>query len=64
MPPSAGWKLLFDWRMPKSLGQQQGWNERFNNFGMPKGEVLNITFAPVDESLSTLDDLGVKKNDR
>lgn len=40
MSPSVSWKLLLTWIMPKSL-EQQRWNERFNNFGMSKGEDPN-----------------------
>lgn len=30
--PSAGWKMLVVWFMPKPLGELEKWNNRFNNF--------------------------------
>lgn len=43
--PSAGWMMLLEWYMPKSLGKQERWNDKFNDFQFNKNETAMTVFA-------------------
>lgn len=59
--PSAGWKILVDRYLPKSISVTEAWAEQFENIAMPRGEEPMNYFARVDEITRVLDYFGVVK---
>ena len=57
--PNAGWRMLCDWCMPKTMAEQVKWSVAFDSAKMEKGEEPMKYFSRVDEIVGVLASLGV-----
>ena len=60
--PSAGWKMLCDWFMPKTMAEQVKWSVAFYFAKMEKGEEPMKNFSRIDKIVGVLASLGVVKS--
>ena len=59
--PSAGWRMLRDWFMPKTMTEQVKWLVAFDFAKMEKGEEPMKYFGRIDKIVGVLASLGVAK---
>ncbi|CAM9850947.1 unnamed protein product, partial [Sphacelaria rigidula] len=57
--PSAGWRFLLNWFVPKTLSEKSKWKRLFNELWMEKKEDPMKFFARVDKIVGVLAALGV-----
>ena len=60
--PSAGWRMLCDWFMPKTMAEQVKWSVAFDSAKMEKGEEPMKYFGRIDKIVGVLASLGVVKS--
>ena len=58
---SAGWRILCDWFMPKTMAEQVKWSVAFDSAKMAKGEELMKYFGRIDKIVGVFASLGVVK---
>ena len=54
----AGWHMLCDWLLPKTLSEKSKWKRQFNELAMEKKEEPMKFFARVDKVVGVLGSLG------
>ena len=59
--PSAGWRMLCDCFMPKTMAEQVKWSVAFDSAKMEKGEEPMKYFGRIDKIVGVLASLGVAK---
>ena len=59
---SAGWRMLCDWFMPKTMAEQVNWSVAFDSAQMEKGEEPMKNFSGIDKIVGVLASLGVVKS--
>ena len=58
--PSAGWRMLCNWFLPKTLSEKSKWKRQFNELVMKKKEEERTRFfARVDKVVGVLGSLGI-----
>ena len=60
--PIAGWRMLRDWSMPKTMAEQVKWSVAFDSAEMQKGEEPMKHFSRIDKIVRVLASLGVVKS--
>ena len=61
--PSAGWRFINNWYLPKSTSLIAEWNEKYEKLTMHRGEDPMDYFSRADEILDVLESFGDEKDE-